>query len=279
MKKPVALILCALSVFAFASCSYAQTQVTEDYLEYEVPKDLIVMRADNLDECAGVISDLGKTTEDVSTYLKNNMIKVTSFYQTKDAEGKIDYPYEYFITVANTSYSQNIFDFGRLSEEDLEYNKNYFVDVDTAKEQGYDVTDLKWIDSNGAKYIYYKYNVTDEASGINQYGEQYMTIYNGNIYCFSAISYEGTSEIFEGYRDEFFGSIKYTQKLEPTEPYDPEFNTLPHTLLRIWKENTLSIIGLVLVFAVMIAFIVYSVKNNKKTKPQKDGKVRADYLH
>lgn len=275
MKKILAL-LSGLCLFVFlSSCTYSETQVTEDYLTYTVPEELIIMTQDNIP--SDVLTDMGKEEDEVKNYLSQNLIKVTSFYKTTTEDGTVDYPYELFITVANSSYSENVFDFNRLSEADLETNKNYFVDIETANEQGYTISDLRWVDNNGAKYLAYKYNVT--SNDISQYGEQFMTIYNGNIYCFSAISYEGETEIYNGLKEEFFASIAYTKQLEATEAYDPEFNTLPKTLLRLWKENTLTICVGVILFAVLIGFIVYSVKTSGKTKPKADGKVRADYLH
>ncbi len=277
LKRFLAAVFSLSMLCVLSSCTYAESQVTEDYLTYTVPEGLITMTADNIP--TDVISDMGKEEGDVSDYLTSNLIKVTSFYKTTTEDGTVDYPYEFFITVANTSYSENVFDFNRLSEEDLEINKNYFVDIDTATEQGYTIDNLRWVDSNDAKYLAYKYNVSDESSGINQYGEQFMTIYNGNIYCFSAISYEGATDIYNEFKDEFFSTIAFSQKLEATEAYDPEFNTLPKTLKRVWEENTVTIIVGVILFAILIAFIIYSVKSSSKSKPKNDGTVRADYLH
>lgn len=275
MKKILALLLGVCSILSLSACTYTETLVTEDYLTYTVPEEMIAVTQDNIP--SEILIDMKKEEEEVKEYLSQNLIKVTSFYKTTNEDGTADYPYELFITAANSSYSENVFDFNRLSEADLEVNKNSFVDIETANKQGYTVSDIRWVDNNGAKYLAYKYNVT--SNEISQYGEQFMTIYNGNIYCFSAISYEGETEVYNNLKDKFFSTLAFSEKLEATEAYDPEFNNLPKTLLRFWKENTLTICVGVVLLAVLIAFIIYSVKTSNKSKPKADGTVRADYLH
>lgn len=284
MKKILALLLAAASLFLLPSCtallSQQQMAAEEQYITWQVPEELIVMTKDNISECKEILDTLGTSEEQAESYLTQNNMFFTSFLKRTDAEGKVTYPVELSLHTTWIEYSQNVFDFGRLSAEDLAANLEAFVSVDQAKKNGFDVTDIHWVDQGGAKYIMYNYTTVPSTDAATQYGTQYMTIYNGSMYYLTLISSEPLTEEITALRDELFSSLGFSKTLTPTEEYDPQFNTFTHGLVRYIKNHVLTVIIIAVLTVGITIFFLYRSHRRKKlglTK-KKDNVVRANYL-
>ncbi len=284
MKKILALLLAAASLFLLPSCtallSQQQMAAEEQYITWQVPEELIVMTKDNISEHQDILDTLGVPAEQAESYLTQNNMFFTSFLKRTDDAGNVSYPVEMFLNTAWSDYSENVFDFGRLSEEDLAANLEAFVSVEQAQKNGYEVSDIHWVDQGGAKYIMYNYNTTPSTDSPTQYGTQYMTIYNGSIYCLALVSSEPLTEEVTALRDELFSSLGFSKTLTPTQEYDPQFNSLSHGFVRFIKNNVLEVIIIAVLTVGITIFFLYRSHRRKKlglTK-KKDNVVRANYL-
>ncbi len=277
MKK-IAAVAVAFLILLLCSCTQWEDA---SYVAYECPEELRLMNTDTMDSCGDILETLGLSKEDALRALSDGRMFFTSFFPQTDGEGNVTYPVEMFLCVDTSDFVQNIFNFNRLSEEDLRYNLDLMEDTTSVDQDQYSVSDVSEVESNGVLYI--KFDYTSEIDGETRYVTQYTTVYNGFVYhLFCTSSVEITEEIAAA-RDELFSSIRFTQTLEAEDPYDPDYRLFSHTVSRFFKKNLVAVIVIAVITVGLTVFgLIYSEKRKKSdpNKPgkKKDGIVRADYL-
>lgn len=278
MLKKIIAVICAISVLMLCSCDTQWENAK--HVEYGCPEGLRMLTADTLDENADVLETIGLTKEGALNALSDGRLFFTSFLPYTTEEGKTEYPTEMYFTVESHDLFENIHDFNRLSEEDKKINLDLMMDTDGAADDGYNVSSVSTVESNGVTFI--RFDFSAESNGTTYNFIQYTTVYNGfgySLFCMTSL--EMTEEITAVF-NELLATIKFTKTLEAAEEYDPEYARFDHTVSRFFRKNgiTVLIVSVVTVALVilLLVYLNYREKHKKNDSKKDDGIVRADYL-
>ena len=284
MKRFIAVIIVIVSLLALSSCSSTDWSNAK-HIEYTCPDSMRLLTTETVDSCADILDYLGADREEVLKSMSQNTMLFSSFLpHYEEGSDTPAFPTEMFMTVTSSDYVTNIFNFNRLSKEELDAVVEENRDVSSAQENGYVFTeDMTTLENNGAFYLKYVYTIEakqgkNDTEAKTQYVTQYTTIYNGFAYSFyCATPLEDRTQV-DAARDEFFSSIRFTQTLEASEPYDPDFALLTHSIGRFFKNSWLEVLIIAVLTVGITVFILIYNDRKKKNPKKKDHIVRADYL-
>ncbi len=174
MKKKLICFVSAILILVSIFTVTAAAEKIDDYnLEYNLPKEFVVLTEKNADKNDAALKSLGFSVSSFKSYLKNNNIVLFASLTDKSCQLTVN--------INTTQFSQQTEDFAFLDNEQI---LSLAADI-----SGVPMSEILVIDSNSNKFASFQSSGTDKVGSFVL--QQFITVKNSALYTVS-VAFSGT---------------------------------------------------------------------------------------